>query len=58
MYEQASPDLHAVSALGLALKSRGICENISMPHEGELPGWIEDYAKQCMEILQESHKIL
>ena len=44
--------------LGLALKSRGICENISMPHEGELPGWIEDYAKQCMEILQESHKIL
>ena len=44
--------------LGLALKSRGICENTSMPHEGELPGWIEDYAKQCMEILQESHKIL
>ena len=44
--------------LGLALTSRGICENTSMPHEGELPGWIEDYAKQCMEILQESHKIL
>lgn len=44
--------------LGLALKSRGICENISMPHEGELPGWIEDYAKQCVEILRESHKIL
>ena len=44
--------------LGLALTSRGICENTSMPHEGELPGWIEDYAKQCMEVLQESHKIL
>lgn len=44
--------------LGLALKARGVCENTSMPHEGELPGWIGDYARQCVDIMKESHNIL
>ena len=39
--------------LNTALKSRGVCDNILLEHEGETPAWIADEARRALDLLHD-----
>lgn len=49
-FARRAPTSTLFGILNAALRERGVCENILLEHEAELPGWIQEHAVRALAI--------